>query len=445
MEVEIISREKVKPSSPTPHHLKIYKFSLLDQIIPPTFFPAVLYFLPESDSYASQKVHILKESLSLNLTRFYPFAGIINDDLSVCCNDEGIPFFEAKVRGNLQDFLSRPDLLAITKFLPIEFSFDTAKPGDHVSAIQMNCFECGGMAISIVVAHNVADGMTVSAFFRGWAAAARSTGEEIYPKFIGRDLFPSVDAMEKESKLFCHDFFKFLRLGKYVTRRYLFDASVIAKLKARSASSDASTMAYPTSIEVISAFIWKCYMKVFADKSDLDKPFILTHPVNLRRRADPALPDDSFGNFLWLTAAQCISPADTSLKDLASEVRRAIRNIDHRFVKVLQNNGYYENLEETRKGLPEGANCLAFSSWCKFGLYGVDFGWGKPIWISSFVSGNSESMLANSVTLMDTRFGDGIEAWVILDEKHVVAFEENEDLQNYVLINHSPLQFGKKI
>ncbi|XP_073036611.1 epi-neemfruitin B 7-O-acetyltransferse L7AT-like [Primulina eburnea] len=431
MEVEIISREKVKPSSPTPHPLKIYRFSLLDQIIPSTFFPAVLYFLPESDSDTSQKIHILKESLSLNLTRFYPFAGIINDDLSVRCNDEGIPFFVAKVRGNLQDFLSRPDLLVITKFLPIEFKFDTA-----------NCFECGGMAISIVVAHNVADGMTVSAFFRGWAAAARSTGEEICPKFIGRDLFPSIDTMERESKLFCHDFFKFLRLGKYVTRRYLFDASVIAKLKARSASSDASS---PTSIEVVSAFIWKCYMKVFADKSDLEKPFILTHPVNLRRRADPALPDESFGNFLWLTAAQCNSPADTNLKDLASEVRRAVRKIDNGFIKVLQNNGFYENLEETRKVLPEGANCLAFSSWCKFGLYGVDFGWGKPIWISSFVSGDSPAMMANSVTLMDTRFGDGVEAWLILDEKYVAAFEENEDIQNDVLVNPSPLQFGKKI
>lgn len=88
---------------------------------------------------------------------------------------------------------------------------------------------------------------------------------------------------------------------------------------------------------------------------------------------------------------------------------------------------------------------MAFTSWCKFGLYDIDFGWGKPISLSGYVTGNSELVYGSFESLMDTRYGDGIEAWVILDEKHVLAFEENENLQNYILINPSPLQIGKMI
>ncbi|XP_073138581.1 epi-neemfruitin B 7-O-acetyltransferse L7AT-like [Henckelia pumila] len=439
MEVEIISKEKVKPSSPTPP--QIYKFSLLDQISLPRFYPVVLYFLPEPDSNnSSRKIHILKESLSSNLTRFYPLAGIINDDLSVKCGDEdeGIPFFVAKVRGHLEaGFLSQPDLRMITKFLPIDYAFRTPSPGDHASMIQVNCFECGGLAICVLVAHAVADVMSLTTFIRGWAAAARSTGDEaefICPKFIGHDLFPSIDAMKSESKLYSYYFTKFARLGKFVTRRYVFDASLIAKLKERATSSD--DHAKPTSIEVVTAFIWKCYM----DKCNTEEPFLLTHQVNLRTRADPALPEETFGNFIWLTATKCISPTTLTgtdhFKDLVSEVDRAIRKIDSKFVQVLQNNdGYYEHFEEARKGFRKGANQLSFTSWCKFGLYDIDFGWGKPIWLSSYVSSNSESVFAGFVILNDTRSGDGIEAWVILDEKLAAAFEESEDLQNHVLIN----------
>ncbi|KZV58228.1 vinorine synthase-like [Dorcoceras hygrometricum] len=447
MEVEIISKENVKPSSPTPHHLQIYNFSLLDQIAAPVFYPMVVYFLPEPDSNSSGKVDILRNSLSSHLVNFYPFAGIISDDyLSVKCNDEGIPFIIAKVRGTLQDFLSEPDPCVIIKFIPVDYISNQPRPGDHVSTIQVNCFECGGLAISIVVAHAVADGTTLATFLRGWAAAARSAGEEICPEFLGQNLFPPIKAMERGSKLYISQLANFSKFGKFVTRRYLFETSVIEKLKERATSSDSSATAKPTRVEVVLAFIWKCYMKLFTDKPTLEKPSLLSNQVDLRRRADPALPVESFGNFLWMMPTKCImNPVEADFKDLVREVNRAIRKVDSEFVKVLQNNGYYEKFKETREGwLVKDANNLLASSWCKFGLYDLDFGWGKPIWLSGYVGGDSVTRFSDFVLLMDTRSGDGIEAWVFLEEKHVAAFEENEDLQNHVLINPSPLQVGKR-
>jgi hypothetical protein len=83
MEVEIISKECIKPSSPTPPSLKTYKLSLLDQVVPSAYIP-MIFFYPMNKSIShsvvdivSQRSHLLKQSLSNTLTRFYPFAGKI--------------------------------------------------------------------------------------------------------------------------------------------------------------------------------------------------------------------------------------------------------------------------------------------------------------------------------------------------------------------------------
>lgn len=58
-----------------------------------------------------------------------------------------------------------------------------------------------------------------------------------------------------------------------------------------------------------------------------------------------------------------------------------------------------------------GMNYIAFTSWCNFGLYGIDFGRGKPTWVSLVGSSrNSEDAFSNVVVLMDTRSVDGIDA-----------------------------------
>lgn len=62
-----------------------------------------------------------------------------------------------------------------------------------------------------------------------------------------------------------------------------------------------------------------------------------------------------------------------------------------------------------------GLDNTCFSSWCNFGLYDVDFGWGKPIYVGVLCWCN----VANNrtVILTDTRSRDGVEAWVYLDEQ----------------------------
>ncbi|KAI3938207.1 hypothetical protein MKW92_023083, partial [Papaver armeniacum] len=49
MKVEVVSRETLKPSSPTTHYLKSFNLSLLDQLSPPFHVPLIIYY-PINDS-----------------------------------------------------------------------------------------------------------------------------------------------------------------------------------------------------------------------------------------------------------------------------------------------------------------------------------------------------------------------------------------------------------
>lgn len=163
----------------------------------------------------------------------------------------------------------------------------------------------------------------------------------------------------------------------------------------------------------------------------------------IMRRARPPLPDNSKGNF----ALQCFIEInlDEEPTDLHGFVGQLNNNIA-RFCGRFETDNIVEEwpsevcktfkeLEKVLKG--EDFNRLvSTTSWCKFPLYEVDFGWGKPIWVAppkSLAPGNC-------IVLWDNRGGDGIEAWVTLREQVMADFERDMELLSYASFNTSPLQ-----
>ncbi|KAL6522105.1 hypothetical protein OROMI_031982 [Orobanche minor] len=153
--------------------------------------------------------------------------------------------------------------------------------------------------------------------------------------------------------------------GKSIMRRYVFDAPAISKLKSISAVDR------PTRVEVVSALIWKCFMA--ASLANGNSASVLTHAVNLRRRAEPPFPTECFGNFPGLAATSARNGSSFGIGQLVREMREAIRKIDGGFVNRLHGDeglwGYRENLRLTWSDIPENADLLSISSWCGFGLY----------------------------------------------------------------------------
>ncbi|GMP44499.1 hypothetical protein CsSME_00013412 [Camellia sinensis var. sinensis] len=446
MEVEIISRETIKPSSLTPPHLRTYKLSLLDQFIPSNHVPIVLFYPMLDNDHVHVTSQLLKKSLSKTLTRFYPLAGKVRDALTIDCNDEGAFYVEARVKCHLSDFLTQPRVPSMNQFLPYDVAWKRDEPisGLHVTIIQVNIFDCGGIAIGALVSHMTVDGTAFSTFLNSWAATARGSCEAVpRPSFIAPSLFLQSDSVPKELTamgLLKH----FLKRGDCVARRFIFDASALATLKAKATSSCGQSQS-PSRVQAVSSLIWKCFIAASKATSGAYKPILLGHAVNMRPRALPPFSESCMGNFLWLAVAECKDEAKTELHHLAGQVNDAIAKVNGDLVKQLQGEEgslkYCETLEEMRKALHEGADYLGFTSWCNFGLYEVDFGWGKPTWASPVGSGESISTIfyQNMVILIETKQGDGIEAWVSTDEQQMAIFQCDRELQIYASVDQSPL------
>nr|GMD42002.1 vinorine synthase-like [Ipomoea batatas] len=418
MEVEIISEELIKPSLPTPPHLTTFKLCLLDQLIPAPYAPIVLYYPNLDPSYTHhqilQSLLLLKRSLAETLTRFYPLAGVINDadDLSIHCNDHGAFCVTAKVNRDLCEFLGRPDLEFISEFLPCRPSFSGSLAGTGVTSVQINVFLCGGVAIGLCVSHRIVDGSGLSSFLRSWAGTACAAAKEIVlPSFVGSSLFPAEDLWLRDASMAMWG--SLFKTGKCITKRFLFDSSAIARLK----TMVAANVRHPTQVEVVSACIWKSAMQAASDQHS-GKLSLLTHLVNLRKRAAPPFSEHAMGNLIWVASAQT-TRSGGDLPGLVNQIRNSISKINDDYVKRLRGEQGRNLMRKTMKDIEDfgssnngAAGYLGFTSWCKIGFYDVDFGFGKPVWVS-LTSSTGSAVFMNLVVLMETKNGDGIEAWIL--------------------------------
>ncbi|XP_024166725.2 stemmadenine O-acetyltransferase [Rosa chinensis] len=416
-----------------------------------------------------QRSKLQKQSLSETLTSFYPLAGRIRDNLSIDCNDEGASYTEAEVESiNLSEFLNHPDVTLLGQFLPSGASFtESAGPGDHLAMIQVSNFACGGFAVGVLVSHMVVDGTALSTFLKAWAARFRKAPESdiCKPSFDASSVFPQSDAFPREATIMAL-WIPFLRMGKCASRRFVFDATAIAALKAKATASSASSSSVqnPTRVEVVTALIWKCIMAASAfNTENIDggqrqkRLSLITHAVNLRRRAVPPFSENCMGNFLFTAAAtSCSSNAQgLELGSLVIWIREAIKKLDGNVVQSLQGDGGVAKMCELSKEMgdtcsdaaSDGAlDYICFTSWCNFGLYDVDFGWGKPIWMSCVGADNApQSVFMNSVLLTDTRSCDGVEAWIYLGEQEMAILEHDDSFLAFASIDHSPLELGNTV
>ncbi|KAK6140381.1 hypothetical protein DH2020_025876 [Rehmannia glutinosa] len=353
--VKIISTELIKPSSPTPNHLRSLKLSLLDQLAPPVYISLIFFYeanelkgLIDGNTDHAQICQHLKQSLSNTLTLFYPLAGKIDpDNFTIDCNDNGVEFIDACAQARLEDILR-------------------SQTGP-ISAV----------------------------------SPTRDLSES--------NISPSL--------LMGND--------KLVTKKYVFDKEKLSVLKqeaiGRFPSTGSDYVKDPTRVEVVSAFIWKHFIE---NKISNTKKSLAGHIVNIRSRASPSLDlENAFGNGCFLAVAirpQCDDEVP-QLHEMVNKLRRAIRMIDEQYIREAhEQDRYLSDLGElsdllATEGEGEGA---VFSSWCRFPIYEVDFGWGRPVWACT-----TALLLNNVAILMSTRFGDGIEAWINLLPQNVEAFE----------------------
>ncbi|KAM5586630.1 vinorine synthase-like [Rosa sericea] len=433
MKVEIIERKIIKPSSPTPHHLRNFELSFFDQMAITIYTPLLLFF-PNTTSSKLEICEHLTESLAKTLTHFYPLAGRIKGNTVVECNDDGAEFVKARVTCSLSDFLENREVEILEQFLPAEILSKEAGTGPLL-LVQVNLFECGGMAIGFSISHKIADASTLSTFINCWAQVTNTTitdSEVMLPEFGSASLFPPQDFSNDYSQPPARVYSK---KNINITRRYVFDASNISALQSKVASS---AVPQPTRVEAISALIWKRAIEASTSKSGSQRPSVFSQDVNLRKRIVPPLPENFAGNVVGFYRSKAEVEDGTivaiDLKDLVSKFREGIENYAAITKTIFGSDEAWQGIKDKYKNLKKSDDMEFYSctSWCRFPFYEADFGWGKPKWVSI-----ASVSIENIIVLLDKRDGNGIEAWLTMNQENMALFESSSELLAYASVNPS--------
>lgn len=434
MEVNIVSSKLIKPSTPTPQHLNNHTLSFIDELKPPMNV-GILLFYPPSD-----RSRHLEESLAQILPQFYPLAGrYIKKNHSVDCRDQGAEFVQAQAVGSesLADLVAEREADRLNHLLPCGFHQVDESPTDPLLSIQVTGLRCGGVAIGISISHRILDASSVGTFIASWSNASttpkcNSGDEKICPTFDSHSLFPPGKKNDGYAPNPEPSETRNLRppCNNVVVKRFSFNKEAIATLRSRSTRTTSR-------VRVVCAVIARALISLDkAKQGGRPRDCLLVQAVNMRGRTIPPLPKHSCGNLVISSLARCISAGETEsigiqeLVDIIGDgIERTVADCGRVFSPGGDGRGLIAGpvVDFVGKSGSGEVNVVMFSDWSKFGFYEADFGWGRPVG-----AGIGALPGENMAVLMDSKEGDGMEAWVHLDRDHVSLFEQHVEI-NYLI------------
>ncbi|PRQ36462.1 putative salutaridinol 7-O-acetyltransferase [Rosa chinensis] len=201
--------------------------------------------------------------------------------------------------------------------------------------------------------------------------------------------------------------------GEYVyedcaKRRFVFDASNILRLKSKAASA---IVPNPTRVEVVSALIWKCARDVSRSNLGVTRPAM---QISSSKHAETKTQE-----------------REATLQNLVAILRESIEKFKVKYGNGVSGDDIYQHFKEHEDLMGKNdINNYTCSSWCRFGFYEANFGWGKPSWVT--IPGFP---IKNLFFFIDTKDGEGIEAFLSLKEDDMAIIETNKELLAYASLN----------
>ncbi|GAA0185905.1 hypothetical protein LIER_33193 [Lithospermum erythrorhizon] len=418
MNIEILSRETIKPSIPTNDVRKTWKISLLDQFSPALYVPVLFFYNSKLSNpiISSPVLDLLKKSLSETLTIYYPLA-------------------EAQTNWSLEKFLEKPDLTFLNNFLPCNGNcLEKSGSSQTLAAFQTTKFRCGGIVIGACILHKVVDAVSISGFMSSWAKITGGSRDQvIYPDFSTvSTIFPPRNSMPNDFLMnFENFYFKGSKFNKM--KRYVFDNKSIKALQAKSSSQ---MVPNPTRIEALTAFICKHVMKSY--RTGKSKVLMVTHAVNLRHRLEQMLKSNSFGNIIWLAYGfNDAKENKIDLTDVAEMTREMFDSLRTENLEGIDSNDMFDALSEVLGSLSkinEQLKILRFTSWCNLGFYKVDFGWGTPIWVA-YMGDMVGFPSKQHFLLLESGQKSEMELWMSCEEEDMHNLENDEEFLEFAVPN----------
>ncbi|PQM43082.1 BAHD acyltransferase [Prunus yedoensis var. nudiflora] len=303
-----------------------------------------------------------------------------------------------RVNGLLSTFLSKPDAQTLRKLLPVDAESPEAGRAPLL-LVQANVFDCGGLAIGVCMSHKLADAASLSTFIMAWSATALGFSQALLPDFSASFQFPPTDHASS------------------------FQQSSVDVKRVNCVTKSG------------------CCIKIISSLQ-FPKLSVLSQSVDIRKRVVPPLSDDSIGNLCGYFAAHT-DETELELQGLVAKLRKGIKELSNSYAKRLQKD---QALQVVCKSFKEADELIKRDDIINFYvgtdlsnyklLYGVSFGWGKPIWLSKVPAASNN----NVASLVSTREDGGIEAWVTLSEEDMAAFEQDQELLAFAFMNPSVLE-----
>lgn len=322
----------------------------------------------------------------------------------------------------LSDVVNEPSVESLHYFLP-----DDSEDRGFMLLVQFTIFNCGGIAIGVKVSHKTMDASSLSTFLKSWVDSVTESPAVTCPELIGGYLLPPIEMPQPPPSVVATD--------KCIARRYVFEAAKMASLKAIAAGGRAVT---PTRVEAVLSLILKCIITASRLRHGSPRRSLVTHSVNLRKRTVPPLPENAVGNLAWYFPV-VLDGGETELHNLVAKLRNGLKEFcDNTANKLKGYEGAAFLLHSidpaSQLGGATQVDSYYCTSWCRVPIYETDFGWGKPSWVSV-----ADMFYKNNILLKDTKCGEGIEAWVCLEEEDMAVFERNEELMEFAALNPSAL------
>lgn len=439
----------VKPADPT------WKGSLSlsewDQIGFVNHIPTT-YFYPPGPTPVETITESLKESLSRALVSFYPLAGrlqwIDGGRLELNCNAMGVPFVEAESESKLDDF---GDFSPSPVFSHLSPNVDHTSPihEQPLFLVQLTRFSCGGISLGLAISHVVVDGLSALRFINEWINLARGEPWGKPPVLDRKALLRAGDlplvADHGDDKLpiqFDHSDFDHppLLLGqsccmderkKKCTGALLkLSKEQVEKLKVMANESRGSNTEAYSRYEILAGYLWRCACK--ARRHSHEQLTTLGVCLDSRGRMTPPLPLEYFGNAAFIVTATS-NAGELLSKPLGfavSKVREAVGKVTNEYVwsaihylKSQRDLTQFRDLNAVwgYQGPSFGNPNLVVMSWMTLPVYGLDFGWGKEVYMDP---GTHEHFDGEFSILSSPNGGGSLILKVDLQEAHMDSFKE---------------------
>ncbi|EXB38112.1 Agmatine coumaroyltransferase [Morus notabilis] len=337
----------------------------------------------------------LKHSLSLTLQYYLPLAGTLtwppsSPKPNVLYNPgDAISLTVAESTVEHFGHVSGDNVREASASSPLVPKLHVTETSASVMALQITMFPNSGICVGITAHHAFLDGKSTTMFMKSWAYVCRENpplSPELMPFYdrnvvkddIGLDMVYLNRWLEKtksKQKVFEHWSETHVQ-SDLVRGNFQLTRGDIENLKKRvSRINKTSTLQKLSSFVVTSAHVLTCMVRATSSEEDRRNKVYFVVGVDYRTRLDPPVPLNYFGNCVgshlgYVQVRDCFE--EDGLAIVAGKISCLVKGLEK---GVLE--GAKDRLSKWGS-LEPGAQVISITWSPKFGVYGIDFCFGRP-------------------------------------------------------------------